>query len=176
MKIPLLFLLLVIALPAYPARLFGIDLQDATRDQLRSAVKNSGVELIREGGQEAFFDIYDSSNLLPGSVQLYLGFVKQDQSFAFAEYAFNGLRQPVLLQKLIAKYGKAKVRQGEFMSDRSHFWQSGGITIALNYDWHNYQTRLTYYRSDKLDQLRREQADFRRQFALQAADFLEQAY
>ena len=113
---------------------------------------------------------------MPGSVHLYLGFVKQDQSFAFAEYSFNGLRQPVLLQRLNAKYGKATIKQGEFMSDQSYIWQSDQITISLSYDWQNYQTRLTYSRPDKLELLRQEQAEYRRQLALQGDDYLEQAY
>ncbi len=175
MRIPLICLLLL-ASPVYAAQLFGIGLQDATRDELRAAVKNSGVELIREGGEQTFFDVYDSKTLLPGSVHLYLGFVKQDQAFAFAEYSFNGLRQPNLLQRLVAKYGPPQVKQGEFMSDQSHFWESGQISISLSYDWQNYQTRLTYYRPDKLELLRQEQADYRRQLALQGDDFVEQAY
>ncbi|MDJ0832223.1 MAG: hypothetical protein QNJ69_01800 [Gammaproteobacteria bacterium] len=176
MRLPLFCLLLLMASPGHAAQLFGISLQDATRDQLRSAVKNSGVELIREGGDQAFFDIYDSKNLLPGSVHLYLGFVKQDQSFAFAEYAFNGLRQPQLLQRLSAKYGQPQLKQGKYLSDQSHVWQSGQISISLSYDWQNYQTRLTYSRPDKLELLRQEQAEYRRQLALQGDDFLEQAY
>ncbi len=176
MKIPLICLLLLLALPAHAAQLFGVSLQDANRDQLRSAVKNSGVELISEAGDQAFFDVYDSKNLLPGSVHLYLGFVKQDQTFAFAEYAFNGLRQPQLLQRLSEKYGKPRVKQGKYLSDQSHIWQSGEISISLSHDWQNYQTRLTYARPDKLELLRREQTEYRRQLALQGGDYAEQAY
>ena len=163
-------------LPLHAAELFGVVLQDAKRDQLRNALKNSGVELIREGGEGIFFDVYDSQQAMAGSQQLYLGFVKQDQTFAFAEYAFKGRKQSLLLQKLIARYGEPQQKPGKFLSDHAYFWQSGPITIELYNDWHNYQTRLTYFAADKLDQLRREQSDYRKQLSLQNVDFADQAY
>ena len=168
MRRALFLLLIVSALPLHAAELFGVRLQDAKRDELRNALKNSGVELIREGGEGIFFDVYDSQQALAGSQHLYLGFVKQDRTFAFAEYSFNGRKQPLLLQKLIAKYGKPRQKPGKFLSDHAYSW--------LYNDWYNYQTRLTYFSADRLDQLRREQSDYRKQLSLQNIDFTDQAY
>ena len=84
--------------------LFGVRLLNSSRDQLRTAVKNAGTTLISEAGEATFFDVYDSQAVLPGSQQLYLGFVKKDKRFAFAEYSFQGLQQPQMVQKLTNKF------------------------------------------------------------------------
>ena len=140
-------ILLVIWLSLTPARaleLFGVDLEATNRDELRDAAKAAGLVLIREGGEDNWYDVYDSSSVLEGSSRLYLGFVKQDQRFAFAEYEFHGLRPQRLLGNLTRKYGAAEVRGGQFVSDRSYHWRQGEIRIDLVRDWHNYKTRLMY--------------------------------
>lgn len=137
-------LLLALAPQASALELFGVELETTARDELRDAAKNAGLVLIREGGDDNWFDLYDSSAVLEGSVRFYLGFVKQDQRFAFAEYEFVGLQQKRLLENLTRKYGPAEVEGGRFVSDRRYRWRRDGIEIELNSDWHNYRTRLIY--------------------------------
>ena len=161
MKFLILLPLICFALSAHAVQLFGVDLQNANQQQLRTAVKNAGVKLISEAGDEDFFDVYDSTSVLAGSTHLYLGFVKKDKQFAFAEYAFSGLKQPFMVQKLEQKYGKAQVSTGRFQSDRRFSWQSNGISITLYTDWANYQTRLVYFKPDALTLLRQEQQQFK---------------
>ena len=136
--------LLMLAVPASALELFGVQLESTGRDELRAAAKNAGLVLIREGGEENWFDLYDSSTVLEGSRRLYLGFVKKDQSFAFAEYEFIGLRHKRILQDLKRKYGPAEVLSGRFVSDRRYRWILDGIRIELGGDWQNYRTRLIY--------------------------------
>ncbi len=124
--------------------LFGVTLESTTRDELRDAAKEAGLVLMREGGEDNWFDVYDSSTVLGGSIRFYLGFVKQDQRFAFAEYEFRGLNRKQLLHKLTRKYGAAEVQGGHFVSDHSYRWQRDGIEIELSSDWQNYKTRLIY--------------------------------
>lgn len=136
--------LIMLARPAAALELFGVQLESTVRDQLREAAKNAGLVLIREGGEESWFDLYDSSEALAGSRRLYLGFVKKDQRFAFAEYEFPGLQHKRILQNLKRKYGPAEVQGGRFVSDHRYRWILDGIRIELSSDWQNYRTRLIY--------------------------------
>jgi len=145
-------------LPAAGLELFGVALETASSDELRAAAKEAGVVPIREAGEDDWFDIYDSSAVLPGTTRLYLGFVKQNQRFAFAEYEFTGLNPTQMLHNLSAKYGEAEVSRGRFMSDRSYRWQADGIEISLSSDWQNYRSRLSYIEPANLATLRAERS------------------
>lgn len=151
-------LLLGFSAPGQALELFGVDLQSTSRDELRNAVKEAGVVLIREGGDDEWFDVYDSSPVLNGSSRLYLGFVKQNQQFAFAEYEFNGINPASMLRNLAGKYGTAKIRKGRYLSDRTYHWQLDGIDIQLTSDWQNYKLRLSYIIPANLASLQAEQA------------------
>ena len=154
----LLLLLVGFSSPAQALELFGVELESTSRDELRNAVKQAGVVLIREGGEDEWFDVYDSSSVLDGSSRLYLGFVKQNQQFAFAEYEFNGVNPSPVLRNLTGKYGAAKVRRGRFMSDKIYRWQLDGVEIRLSSDWQNYKVRLSYVIPANLASLQAEQA------------------
>lgn len=158
------------------AELFGISLSGATRDQLRAAVKQSGMTLIREAGDDEFFDVYDSQTLLPGSSRLYLGFVKSNQRFAFAEYEFNGLRQPIMLQKLRTKYGEPQLLGGKYLTDQRYQWSTDEVQISLTVDWAQHKTRLLYYQPAALDDLRQEQKAYRLSIIKQQDKTSEQLY
>ena len=140
----LMALLITWTPPAVALELFGVMLESTSRDELREAVKNAGLVLIREGGEDNWFDIYDSTTVLVGSMHFYLGFVKQDQRFAFAEYEFSGFTSKSLLPRLKRKYGEPAVEGGRFVSDHVYRWQRDGIDIELSSDWSNYKTRLIY--------------------------------
>ena len=173
------FLFLLSLLPALPAQaieLFGIDLNAATRDEFRVAVKQSGAKLISEAGKDAFYDVYEGDALLHNARRLYLGFTKKDQRFAFVEYEFAGLQQPAMLARLIQKYGPPKKRAGNFISDFSYSWRQGDLQILFFQDWPNYRTRLSYIRTPSLQQLRAEQSRFERDQRQQLLVFNEKAY
>ena len=144
--------------PATALELFGVELETTDRDALRAAVKEAGVELIREGGETAWFDVYDSAAVLPGSRRLYLGFVKADARFAFAEYEFTGLDAQPMLAALSGKYGEPETRAGRYLTDRSYRWQRDGVAIELAADWHNYRLRLSYVVPRNLAALQAERA------------------
>lgn len=137
-------LLLTLARPAAALELFGVALESTNRDELRVAAKNAGLVLIREGGEDNWFDIYDSTAVLAGSHHFYLGFVKQDQRFAFAEYTFSGVDTNSLVRMLSRKYGAPQVESGRFFSDQRYRWLRDGIKIELESDWRRYRTRLSY--------------------------------
>lgn len=158
LKLPVLLCLLIGPhQPVAALELFGVDIESTSRDELRGAVKDAGVVLIREGGDDEWFDVYDSSTVFTGSTRLYLGFVRADQRFAFAEYEFNGFNSKRILRDLTTRYGAAETRAGQYVSDSSYLWQRDGIEIRLSSDWHNYKTRLSYVKPANLADLRAEQ-------------------
>ncbi len=157
------FLLLVLSGPVPALELFGVALESTGRDELRAATRDAGLVLVREGGEDNWFDVYDSSTALDGSIRFYLGFVKKDQRFAFAEYEFRGLSRKLLLRKLTQKYGKAEVQGGRFVSDRSYHWQRDGIQIELSSDWQNYKTRLVYLIPQNMNDLNAERSAYNSQ-------------
>ena len=157
------FLWLALAAPAAALELFGVALESTNRDELRDAAGKAGLVLVREGGDDNWFDVYDSSAVLNGSIRFYLGFVKQDQRLAFAEYEFRGLNSKQLERKLTLKYGKAEVQGGRYFSDHSYRWQRDGIEIELSSDWQNYKTRLIYLIPENMADLHAERATYNRQ-------------
>jgi hypothetical protein len=159
----LLFLFSGLFQPAAALELFGIALESTNRDELRDAAGKAGLVLLREGGDDNWFDVYDSSAVLDGSIRFYLGFVKQDQRFAFAEYEFRGLNSKQLERNLTLKYGKAEVRGGRYFSDHSYRWQRDGIEIELTSDWQNYKTRLIYLVPENMADLHAERAAYNSQ-------------
>ncbi|MDH3448717.1 MAG: hypothetical protein OEO18_11300 [Gammaproteobacteria bacterium] len=149
------------AAPAAALDLFGVALESAAGDELRRAVVEAGMVPIREGGEDEWFDIYDSSAVLDGSARFYLGVVKQGQRFAFAEYEFRGLNSKPILQRLIAKYGAAdEIQSGRYLSDRGYRWRRDDIDIELVSDWQNYRFRLSYIDAGNLADLQAERASY----------------
>ena len=157
--------------PAIALELFGVNLNSTNSAELRIAVKTAGARLIREGGEDNWFDVYDSSDALAGSIRLYLGFVKQDQRFAFAEYEFKSLNPAQMLSKLTTKYGAAETHAGSFISDRKYRWQRDGIEIELSSDWQHHVTRLSYINPVNMSVLLAERASYKSQLATEAESF-----
>lgn len=156
-RVLLFFLLLNISLPLSALELFGLQLESASRDELRAAVQQSGATLISEGNDQRWFDVYDSSTILPGSRRLFLGFVRSNGAFSFAEYEFAGLNARRLLAMLESRHGAAdEVRKGDFISDEHYLWTRDGISIELYSDWSNYRVLLSYRENANLQQLQAE--------------------
>jgi len=144
---------------AQAVELYGVQLQQAKKGTFISAIKKAGLKLIREGGDDNFFDIYDSTDALDGSKQMYVGFVKKSQSFAFAEYEFEGFNQSLMLNRLKKKYGQPNIVKGKFISDTAYFWNDAGIEISYTTDWAKYKTRLLFSQPQALAQLKLEKND-----------------
>jgi len=166
MRVLLLSLLLCFPPVVASLELFGLDLASAQRDALRQAVRQAGAELIREAGEDEFFDAYRSEQLLSDSRRLYLGFVKADGAFAFAEYEFPMLRNPRMLRKLSERYGPPERITGKYLTDTVYRWRQPPLEITLRQDWPAHALRLTYARPDQLQRLlaeRRARLEQRRQ-------------
>jgi len=157
-------LLLQLTAPfAHAVSLFGIELAQTQRPELRDAVKQAGAVLEKEAGEGEFFDRYGSQTLLPGSDKLFLGFVKADQQFAFAEYEFHGFRHPRMLSRLTERYGEAEVLKQDYLSDTVLRWQNQGIEILWFQDWSQYKFRLQYRHPQNLTRLLDEKQAYEQQ-------------
>ena len=151
-------LLTLLWLLSYPltsnaVELFGVKLNNINRQQLREAINNSGAEIIREAGDDNWFDIYNLSSQFAQCKQLFVGYDKTTATFAFAEYQLPYDYLPTMLKRLQAKYGAAEVRGGTFASDRKYQWLIDGVNITLQYDWSRNISRLVYSQQPNLQQL-----------------------
>lgn len=133
--------------------LFGVTLNNINRVQLREAINNSGAEIIREAGDENWFDIYGMKANFKQSQKMFVGYNKANASFAFLEYHLPYHYLPTMLKRMQAKYGNSTRRYGTFQSDIKHQWLIDGIKIELSYDWHRNVSRLVYTQDDNLQAL-----------------------
>jgi len=156
-----LFLLLVVAFFLFASShvfaldLFDIKLEQSNRAELRSAVEGAGAIIVRRGGKLNAFDRYTSKALLNGSDEIYLGFDKQTNEFAFLEYRIPGMGNAAMLKKMEAKYGKAKTIRGEFISDTIYQWQVDGLLLSLYHEWDAGVSRLIYANEKRLIELQK---------------------
>ena len=176
MRYIIIFLLLNLAPCVQAAELFGVGLASASKPQLTSALKTAGVKPLSKATDDPFYDAYQGNSVIHGAARLYLGFVKQSQRFAFAEYEFNGFKHPQMLQRLNQKYGKADQISGKFISDRSYSWLSDGIRVTFYQDWRAYKTRLIYIHPESLQQLKAERQASGLTLLQQKMQFLAAAY
>lgn len=147
-------LLLVLPINVMALELFGVVLSQTTsRTELRNAVKNSGAEVVREAGDDNWFDIYNHAAVFEQSQKLYIGYDKQSTNFAFAEYQLPYEYIQVMLQRLEAKYGKAERRYATFDSDIRYLWLIDGVEVSLQQDWHAGVSRLQYSVQENLQRL-----------------------
>lgn len=91
--------------------LFGIDLEKATRAELREAIKGSGAKVLFEE-ESKFGDKYETSHILKGSYGLeivYTDSISKDFSSATYFFPFNGDNKQIyeIKEMLEFKYGQA---------------------------------------------------------------------
>ncbi len=156
----LFFALMLLPFNVVAVELFGLDLNNSNREELRAAVQENGAELISEGNDLQWFDAYDSTALFPGSRRLYLGFVRSSGAFSFLEYEFPGVTADRLLSRMEIKYGAAdETRSGDFISDQRFIWNRNGLVIELYSDWPNYRVLLSYRNENNLQLLQSERRE-----------------
>lgn len=143
-RILLTFCALVVSFSSSGFELFGVNVATTNRSAFREVIRNSGAEVIREAGDDNWYDIYNLSATFKASRRLFVGYDKQTTRFAFAEYQLPYDYFNTMLLRLQAKYGQSKKQYGEFSSDTQHRWLIDGIDIVLQQDWHQNKTRLLY--------------------------------
>ncbi len=143
---------------ARAAELYGLDLATAERATLGPAVQRAGAKLVRERTSPSDYDVYQAPGLVPGSRNLYLGFVPDSGAFAFLEYEISTHLFGHYVGLLSAKYGPPRTVAGTFPSSARHTWQDAGVDILAYVDHAAGFVRLVYSQPANLEQLRSAQA------------------
>jgi len=146
---------------AQQLELFGVRLKNATRDQLREALKQNGMRAIRED-KGNWVDAYDPGEVLEGSSEFLAGYVDATDRFAFAAYLFNGLADTQLVGRVIGmvvtKYGPPTSLSGAYDNGPvSAEWDMGqGMGIMVCRGWPDTTTALIYRDAAAYRQMRAE--------------------
>jgi len=130
--------------------LFGVTVNAIDRVKLREAIRNSGAEVVREAGDDNWYDVYDMTTNFKQSKRLYVAYEKANAQFAFAEYHLPYAYFDTMLTRLKFKYGKPAVKYGTFESDTKYQWLVDGINILLQLDWAKNVSRLQYTQNNNL--------------------------
>jgi len=147
----LILLTMSSSLPAF--ELFGVNINETDRNKLRDVIRNSGANVVREAGDDNWYDIYDMSASFTQSKRLFVGYEKATGKFAFAEYQLPFDYFGMMLLRLKAKYGEPEVRYGRYESDKLYYWQIDGIDINFKQEWADNISRLIYSSAENLQAL-----------------------
>lgn len=145
-------------LPAF--ELFGININETDRNKLRDVIRNSGANVVREAGDDNWYDIYDMSASFTQGKRLFVGYEKAAGKFAFAEYQLPFDYFNMMLLRLKAKYGEPKIRYGRYESDKQYLWQVDGIDISFRQEWAKNISRLVYSSAENLQALQQAYQQF----------------
>lgn len=170
MRLVLIFILLLSSQTVCAFELFGVAINNINRQQLREAIRNSGADVIREAGDDNWYDVYDMSLNFKQSKQLFVAYEKANGDFAFVEYHLPYSYFSTMLKRLKGKYGKPNIRYGTFQSDTKYSWNVDGIEIVLQQDWKQSLSRLVYSQKEKLALVQRA---YRESKALKASKLLQ---
>ena len=129
--------------------LFGVKLQGANRDKLRSAFKKGGLIPIRVSDR-FWADKYDPKAVLDGATSFQAGYVNKTRVFAYAEYEFQAFMKPELVTEVAnmvaSKYGKPDTKTGnDDVGSVVYRWNfSNGMYIRVARGWPDTKTFLTF--------------------------------
>lgn len=129
--------------------LFGIALKDVKRDDFRAACKQAGCTPVREDNAY-WVDVFNVNGNLKGASALNVGFVKETDTFAFAEYTFKGFMDTQLVERVVglvsSKYGRPSSFQGNYgLGPVKAEWRfGGGMMIEVFRNWPDTTTYLSY--------------------------------
>jgi hypothetical protein len=146
--------LIVSSLPTFaanqkPLELFGVTLKGASRDQLRQAIKQSGMHATREDNSY-WVDTYDPLGVLEGATNFNAGYVAATGRFAFAQYTFSTFMDTQLVTKVInmvsTKYGGPDSLTGNAgLGPVTAKWNVGqGMQITVSRGWPDTTTYLLF--------------------------------
>jgi Sel1 repeat len=139
--------------------LFDVKLLCGERGILRYKIAASGARVIRESRSE-WGDTYDTSGVLSGSTQLYVGYTRDDW-FAVAEYQFPGEALEDVAIRNITKYGRPRTSSGNTQLGPFRLgWRTkDGIEIELQRDWPPVTVYVAYKHPTRFRQMKAEQSE-----------------
>jgi len=130
------------------AELFGVVLDQAERSDLRAAIREAGVKVVRE--VDAYpYDLYDPSPWRSGATEMALGYTLDDQSFAVAEITFRSFNDTEQVRQIAEEVRDQLGPWQRVMGRRSEGpvefeWQRGSVQVRVHRGWPDTTTYLTY--------------------------------
>jgi len=161
MVISLVLMFILVPLKVQALNLFATNINNTDRVAFREAIRNSGANVVREAGEDNWFDVYDMSASFKQSKRFFVGYDKASGRFAFAEHQLAYNYFSTMLLRLQAKYGEATKTFGKFDSDLKYSWVVDGITIELQQQWAKNNTRLSYIHPQNLQALQQAYRQFK---------------
>ena len=154
-------------------QLFNTELKGATRDQIRSVLKNTDVKAVREDNNY-WIDKYNSNGVLQGATDLNFGY-SSNGKFAFAEYkfpAFVDSGKIIEVANLVSsKYGQPSQRSGNpNLGEASYTWNfKSGMSIRAYRGWPDTTTFLQFKDKTNYSKMNNEiEVENKRQFQQKA--------
>ncbi|WP_404414931.1 SH3 domain-containing protein [Marinospirillum sp.] len=137
--------------------LFGLVLQDANRSELRTAIRDSDVTVVRE--VDAYpYDLYDPSDWWPGSTEMVVGYLPEEQLFAIAEITFRSHEDTEQVREIAEQVQEQLGPWQRVLGRRAEGpvefeWQQGGLRIMVHRSWPDTTTYLTYEIPERFAQM-----------------------
>ncbi len=142
-------------------QLFGEALNCADRTVLRLAAKQAGAKATRLDSRY-WYDTYDSSELLEGTSELSIAYIKE--KFAKAVYKYNSMMDAhkvvEVRDMVVSKYGKPATSNGNpSLGPVSYTWKlKDGIQVKVSREWPDTTVYLTYTHPANFAAMEAEQA------------------
>ncbi|MDR9468320.1 SH3 domain-containing protein [Marinospirillum sp.] len=137
--------------------LFGLVLQDANRSELRTAIRDTDVTVVRE--VDAYpYDLYDPSDWWPGATEMVVGYLPEEQLFAIAEITFRSHEDTEQVREIAEQVQKQLGPWQRVLGRRAEGpvefeWQQGGLRIMVHRSWPDTTTYLTYEIPERFAQM-----------------------
>lgn len=162
-----------IALSAVPAfasggqqkfELFGLDVFNMSRDEIRAGLKKAGLKALREDNNY-WHDNYDPSGQLKGATKAEFAYVDATGEFVGVVYTFPSRMDTGQLKRIAemveSKYGKFHGGEGNWDVGAAHvFWKlPGGIQIMVNRGWPNTTTMMDIAMPERANRMHAEIAE-----------------
>lgn len=137
--------------------LFGLALNSVNRTAMRTAIRSSKVNVVREVDTYPY-DLYDPSEWKKGATEMTLGYTLKEQLFAVAEISFrsvNDTEQVRLvaeaMRKQLGPWQRVLGRRAEGPVEFE--WQRGDIRVLVHRGWPDTTTYVVYEASSRLSEM-----------------------
>lgn len=143
--------------PSQGLELFGVDITQAKRVEMRQAISKSPVIVVREA-DNYLYDLYDPSQWLTGATEMTFGYTSLQQEFVVAEITFRSNQDTEQVRKVAEA---VKLELGPWhrvLGRRAHGpvefeWRQGDVRILVHRGWPDTTTYVVYEIISKLDKM-----------------------
>jgi len=140
--------------------LFGLSLNSANRAAMRSAIRSSKVNVVREVDSYPY-DLYDPSQWQEGATEMTLGYTVKDQFFAVAEITYRSendteqVRQIAeAVRKELGPWQRVLGRRAEGSVEFE--WRRGDLRVLVHRGWPDTTTYVVYEVTNRLNEMQAE--------------------